>query len=154
MDILKDEDAETLSSLNSSKGDRQSNLRPLYPGGLLMPAAEIEIFAGGLHVSESTLVQHLLQMVYDAMSEAGARGLMTSDIRLIREMAAVYEGESYQGFMQKVVAALDGGPAGVLAASKTVKQAIDLLNHFPPDVLVLRKVNEVWVRISQPEQTS
>jgi hypothetical protein len=79
---------------------------------------------------------------------------MTSDIRLIREMAAVYEGESYQGFMQKVVAALDGGPAGVLAASKTVKQAIDLLNHFPPDVLVLRKVNEVWVRISQPEQTS
>jgi hypothetical protein len=70
MDILKDEDAETLSSLNC---DRQSNLRPLYPGGLLMPAAEIEIFAGGLHVSESTLVQHLLQMVYDAMSEAGAR---------------------------------------------------------------------------------
>jgi hypothetical protein len=61
MDRLNnDEGAETLSSLNSSKGDRQSNLRPLYPGGLLMPAVEIEAFAGGLHVSESALVQHLL----------------------------------------------------------------------------------------------
>jgi hypothetical protein len=119
-----------------------------------MPAVKIETFIGDLPVRESALVRRLLQIVHDAMSEPETRGLMTSDVCLIREMAVVYDGESYRVFMQGIVAALDGGPAWLLAAYKTVRHALELLHHFPADVSALQKVNEVWMRLSQPEQNS
>ena len=134
--------AEKNASQNSSK--RRSRIH--YPGGYLLSETDLQAFIGELRVREAATVLQLLRGIQNAMNQPQEDGLMTSDVCVIRELAEVDAGEGYKEFMNRVLDAITDGVDGVLAAYKTIRRAIELLQDYPANDETMNKMREAWLR--------
>ncbi len=115
----------SISEKRSVGENTATNPKP-YPEGYVAAEKEIRKLIEKLSIDQITPVAARMQVVADATVLPIEGKITESNLILIKRIARESRDRQYQKIMQAIIAAVQQGPAGIRAAHKTARRAVDI----------------------------